>query len=323
MEIFAWPRLLLFSVASLELICCEKLHGIEGENFTIKVNVKQPMSESIWKKDKDKVAEWQEEGSVKFYGSLEGRAFFNKENGDLTIFNLQKNDSGTYVFEYPDSEGIIHEFLRELNVSDGFSEPEISCNTTANDNKFRCATDFHLPVNYTWKIGNMIYSIEGQEISISKNHDPSTEVTCSAKYSQTEKSSQINLSQCSRAEEGHDYNKRGAYGIIVAVVLVMVIVLIYLYKKGKIPFGKRRAALNSSEHGLDDNLDKGDNPVVDKYTMERGVNQNDTLKENSSLLNNHTDDCDVNERGMTQDGEGVNGKHLRNSPTSINKDLKS
>lgn len=24
----------------------------------------------------------------------------------------------------------------------------------------------------------------------------------------------------------------------------------------------------------DDNLDKGDNPVVDKYTMERGVNQN-------------------------------------------------
>ncbi|NXX50167.1 LFA3 protein, partial [Tricholaema leucomelas] len=182
----------------VDLICCEKLHGIEGENFTIKLNVNQPMSESIWKKDKDKVAEWQEKGSVKFYGSLEGRAFFNEENGDLTIFNLQKNDSGTYVFEYLDSEGIINDTDFFSLLLDGFTEPAISCNTTANDNKFRCATDFHLPVNYTWKIGNMIYSSEGQEISISKNYDPSTEVTCSAKYSQTEKSSQINLTQCSR-----------------------------------------------------------------------------------------------------------------------------
>ncbi|NXG43241.1 LFA3 protein, partial [Psilopogon haemacephalus] len=177
---------------------CEMQYGIEGENFTFEVKVDQHMSEIIWKKEKDRVVEWEWQDQVRYLNSLQGRAFLNKENGSLTIFNLQKNDAGTYVLEYLDSERKIKSLTHVLSVIGPFSEPEISCNITANDTKLRCTTDFHLPVSYTWEIDSMTSPSEAQEISISKNHNPSTRVKCSIKFSQTEKSSQINLTQCSQ-----------------------------------------------------------------------------------------------------------------------------
>ncbi|NXP82998.1 LFA3 protein, partial [Ramphastos sulfuratus] len=179
-------------------ICCEMLVGIKGENFTFEVKVDQHMSEILWRKNKDKIAEWGGQDPVIYFTSLRDRGLLNTENGILTIFDLQKNDSADYMLEYVDSEKKVHSLTYVLAVKDPFPEPEISCNITANDTKLRCTTDFHQPMSYRWKIGSMTSLSEAQEISISKNLDPSTRVTCSIKFSQTEKSSQINLTSCSQ-----------------------------------------------------------------------------------------------------------------------------
>ncbi|NXN13740.1 LFA3 protein, partial [Indicator maculatus] len=177
----------------VELICCERRFGILGENFTFKEELYQKPFEIIWKKDKNKVAEWEGQDQVTYFWD---RGSLNKENGWLTIHHLEKSDAGEYVLEYVDFERRIMQNIFFL-LLDPPSEPEISCNITDVIN-LRCTMDFRLPVNYTWKIGSETQPSHDPEISIPKNYGPSTTVTCSIKPSQTEKSSQISLAQCSQ-----------------------------------------------------------------------------------------------------------------------------
>uniref|UniRef100_A0A8C0AY67 Immunoglobulin V-set domain-containing protein n=1 Tax=Buteo japonicus TaxID=224669 RepID=A0A8C0AY67_9AVES len=80
-------------------IYSEDVFGILGENFTFPVKIDQNIVEIIWTKNKDKVAEWEGQTSPIYFTSLQNRSLLNKENGHLTIFNLEDNDAGTYVLD--------------------------------------------------------------------------------------------------------------------------------------------------------------------------------------------------------------------------------
>lgn len=73
-----------------------------GENFTFPVKIYQKITEIIWTKNKDKVAEWEGQNKPTYFTSLRNRGLLNKENGCLTIFNLENNDAGVYVLDYFD-----------------------------------------------------------------------------------------------------------------------------------------------------------------------------------------------------------------------------
>ncbi|NXW37801.1 LFA3 protein, partial [Phaetusa simplex] len=177
-------------------IHCEEVFGIVGENFTFPVKIDQKTVEILWTKNKDKVAEWEGQSKTTYFTSLRNRGLLNEENGCLTIFNLENNDSGTYVLEYLDSVNKKYNLTFVLAVLAPPPEPEISCNISGDDLVLKCTGDFQKPLNYAWKFSSLPVTHQTQEVFVSKNVDASEKATCFIKFSQTEKSSEISLTQC-------------------------------------------------------------------------------------------------------------------------------
>lgn len=73
-----------------------------GENFTFPVQIDERIVETVWKRNKDKVAEWERHNKPTYFSPLYNRSVL-MEDGSLTIVNLEKNDSGSYELEYWDS----------------------------------------------------------------------------------------------------------------------------------------------------------------------------------------------------------------------------
>ncbi|NXP63922.1 LFA3 protein, partial [Chloropsis cyanopogon] len=176
-------------------IYCKDMVGIMGENFTFPVQIDQKVVEAVWKKNKDKVAEWEEQNKATYFGPLRDRSVL-MENGSLTILNLEKDDAGTYALQYWDSVEDHHlDFL--LVVLDSLPEPKISCNTSDGELVLNCTANFQGPLNYAWKLSNSPHSYQNQELSIPlETIDATTNATCTIKFSQMERSSEISLIEC-------------------------------------------------------------------------------------------------------------------------------
>ncbi|NWS34500.1 LFA3 protein, partial [Polioptila caerulea] len=169
--------------------------GIIGENFTFPVQINQERVETVWKKNKDKVAEWEGLNNPTYFGPFHNRSVLT-ENGSLTIVNLKKDDAGTYELQYWDSVND-HSLIFELSVLDSLPEPKISCNSSDGEVVLNCTAHFQRPLNYAWKLSGNPRSFQDQELSIPlDNVDSTTNATCIIKLSQTERSSEISLSQC-------------------------------------------------------------------------------------------------------------------------------
>ncbi|KAF1663479.1 Lymphocyte function-associated antigen 3, partial [Aptenodytes patagonicus] len=178
-------------------IHCEDVFGIVGENFTFPVKIDQKITEIIWTKNKDKVAEWEGQNKTTYFTSLRNRGLLNKENGCLTIFNLENSDAGTYVLDYFDlvKKNYVLTFI--LSVLAPPSEPEINCNISGDDLVLKCTADFQEPLSYTWKFKSISVTRQTQEVFIPmKDVGASEKAACFIKFSQTEKSSEISLTQC-------------------------------------------------------------------------------------------------------------------------------
>ncbi|KFQ69223.1 Lymphocyte function-associated antigen 3, partial [Phaethon lepturus] len=177
-------------------IRCEDVFGILGENFTFPVKIKNKV-EIIWTKNKDKVAEWEGQAKPTYFTSLQNRGLLNKENGCLAIFNLENSDAGTYVLDYLDSAKNRYVLTFILVVLDPPSEPELSCNISGDNLVLKCRADFQKPLNYTWNFSSTPVTHQTQEVVIPQQHvDASETASCSIKFSQTEKTSEISLTQC-------------------------------------------------------------------------------------------------------------------------------
>ncbi|NXA73612.1 LFA3 protein, partial [Thryothorus ludovicianus] len=179
----------------IEHVDCKEVVGIIGENFTFPVQIDQERVETVWKKNKDKVAEWEGLNNPTYFGPLRNRGVL-AEGGSLTIVNLEKNDAGTYELQYWDSVKD-HSLSFVLVVLDSLPEPEISCNTSNGKLVLNCIAHFQRPLDYTWKLSSNSRSYQKQELSIPlENVDTTANATCIIKLSKTESSSEISLSQC-------------------------------------------------------------------------------------------------------------------------------
>ncbi|NXP05348.1 LFA3 protein, partial [Thinocorus orbignyianus] len=177
-------------------IHCENVFGIVGENFTFPVKIDQKPVEITWTKNKDRVAKWEGQSETTYFNSLRNRGLLDEKNGCLTIFNLENDDAGTYVLEYLDSVHKIYNLTFVLAVLAPPSEPEIHCNISGNDLVLKCTANFQKPLNYAWKFSSLPITPRTQEVPVPKNIDTSEKATCFIKFSQTEKSSEISLTQC-------------------------------------------------------------------------------------------------------------------------------
>ncbi|NXR19162.1 LFA3 protein, partial [Cinclus mexicanus] len=176
-------------------IDCMNVVGIVGENFTFPVKIDQKIMEPVWKKNKDIVAEWEEQNKPTYFDPLRNRSVL-MENGSLTIFNLEKDDAGTYILQYMDSLND-HYLDFELDVFDSLPEPNINCSTSNDELVLNCTARFQGSLSYAWKLSNKPHSYQNQELSIPLKHvGTTTKATCIIKFSQTERSSEVSLIQC-------------------------------------------------------------------------------------------------------------------------------
>ncbi|XP_053937929.1 lymphocyte function-associated antigen 3 isoform X3 [Cuculus canorus] len=228
-----WRLLCLLPL--LAHIHCDEVFGIVGENFTFPVKSGQNITEILWTKNKNKVAEWEGQNETTYYTSLIDRGLLNKKNGYLTIYNLENSDAGTYELTYLDFVKENYAFTFMLSVLPPPSEPEITCNISGDDFVLNCIADFPKPLDYSWKLDSTLVTHHTTEIVIpNKNVDVSKKAVCLIKFSQTERSSEISLSKCFPDEKGDSYQKRNRDALWGASVffLLPVGITIFLYIKG-------------------------------------------------------------------------------------------
>ncbi|XP_058692509.1 lymphocyte function-associated antigen 3 isoform X2 [Poecile atricapillus] len=293
------PLLCLTSV--LAHIYCKDVVGIVGENFTFPVQADQKVVETVWKKNKDKVAEWEGQNKPTYFGPLSNRSVL-MENGSLTIINLEKDDAGTYELQYWDS--VKDHYLNfVLVVLDSLPEPEISCNTSGDELVLNCIAHFQEPLNYAWNLSNNPRSYQNQKLSIPlENVDTTTKATCIIKFSQTERSSEISLIQCLPEGKGDSSHRRNRGALLGAFVLtaaiILVLSLIFLNRKGIIKLKtRRRTSQNNS-------------PV-------NGSGEHEQLFPGKSQQQPNS------EGEVTQDAGGGNGEPLNNSSSCNKEDVKA
>ncbi|XP_075621212.1 lymphocyte function-associated antigen 3 isoform X6 [Balearica regulorum gibbericeps] len=318
MRLSGWLGRLLFFMSSLACIHCEEVFGIVGENFTFPVKIDQKISEIIWTKNKDKVAEWEGQDKPIYFTSLRNRGLLNMENGSLTIFNLEDSDTGIYVLQYLDSLKTNHERTFMLLVLRPPSEPKISCNSSGDNLVLKCAADFQKPLYYTWKFDGQPLNIQSQEVSIPENSDTPDKVTCSIKFSQTEKSSEISLTQCFLNKT--DRGKLGTGKAAQKNSPVHGSGEQLCSPDSQEQLNSGRAISSQAVEGenekpeADKELNKDDNPLKDKQTVDNDVNQEEfSAMQNKTLTSKCAADQGVTEGEVTQDAGGRNGEHPNNS----------
>uniref|UniRef100_A0A672U5K7 Lymphocyte function-associated antigen 3-like n=1 Tax=Strigops habroptila TaxID=2489341 RepID=A0A672U5K7_STRHB len=214
-------------------ICCRDLFGVVGENFSFPVNIRKNPEEIIWTKNKDKVAEWEGQKTT-YFTSFRNRSFLNEENGCLTIFNLQNSDAGIYVLEYLSTQKESSLLTFTLTVLPPPSKPETSCNVSGDSFVLKCTADFPKPLNYTWKLNSIPQIVHHvPEVFIPKKDvGASTKAVCFIKFSQTEKSSEISLTECLSDEKGGSHHERSRNGLIAAFICMAVAaIVVFLYKR--------------------------------------------------------------------------------------------
>ncbi|XP_010014157.1 PREDICTED: LOW QUALITY PROTEIN: lymphocyte function-associated antigen 3, partial [Nestor notabilis] len=229
------PLLMRFLVfLSFLDICCQGLFGVVGENFTFPVNIGKKTEEIIWTKNKDKVAEWEGQNTT-YFTPFHNRGFLNEENGCLTIFNLQNSDAGIYVLEYLGTQKESSFLTFTLTVLPPPSKPETSCHVRGDSFALKCTADFPKPLNYTWKLNGILQTVHHiPEVFIPKKDvGASAKATCFVKFSQTEKSSEISLTQCLSDTKGDSHHELSRAGLIAAFIICVTlgVIVVFLYKR--------------------------------------------------------------------------------------------
>ncbi|KAL9866999.1 lymphocyte function-associated antigen 3 isoform 2-T2 [Geothlypis trichas] len=287
------PMWLLTSLLCLSALLAhgyqKEIVGIMGENFTFPVQIDQKIVEIIWKKNKHKVAEWEYLNKPTYFGRLGSRSVL-MGNGSLTIVNLEKDDAGTYELVYWDSVKE-HQLNFELVVLDSLPKPEINCSTSDDELVLNCTANFQASLNYTWKLSNNPRTYQNQELSIPlKNVDITTSATCSIKYSQTQRSSEISLIQCLPEEKG-------------------------IIKLGRKTAQNSSPANGSGEH---EQLYSGNSQQQSNSERDRTLNENDGALEDKQIVKNG-----ANQEAVTEDAESEN-EGTPDNPSSCTKgDLKA
>ncbi|XP_062451165.1 lymphocyte function-associated antigen 3 isoform X2 [Rhea pennata] len=330
---------LLLLGCPLVYIHCEEVFGILGENFTFPVKIDKKLMEITWKKNKDKVAEWEEQSQTVFFNSLRNRGSLNNETGGLTIFNLEKNDTASYALEYLSSDERTSVLTFILTVLDPPSEPTIICNISGDDLILKCAADFKKPLKYSWKFSSITEYKQHQDVvTLKSNVDASEKTTCFIKISQTEKNSEFSLNECF---PGDRYYKRRRAGLIVAFVLLLAVVIIpLLYKKVR-----RQSKIGRHKHSLQKHSSGEEEPIVNvdsqvqsssdvrsawesgpsaTQAAERGVNGSGASQIAEDDRGQHLGGSPSrSEEGASQIAEDDRGQHLGGSPSRSEEDVRS
>ncbi|KAL6484787.1 hypothetical protein MHYP_G00068320 [Metynnis hypsauchen] len=215
----------LFSVGD---IFCDKVVFVEtGKNHTFKPPRRSGTLETIlWKFQKNKVVEF--ENNEETWYRLKGQADLNKTNGDFTIKQLRKEDSGLYESEIQ-VKSTLENSKHEIKVIDRITELTVTCEkpVEGKGNMLRCLPSPHVQANFTWS-GPNGFKGSGQTITILEEPGPDIFYYCTAKNELGEKSTQFKFQDCVK---GGGLSGGIIAAIVFACIIPVIAVLFVVYRK--------------------------------------------------------------------------------------------
>ncbi|MBN3289198.1 LY9 protein, partial [Polypterus senegalus] len=252
----AAPILLALSV--VVGISGEPILGLINGTVTFELKLDEIPKEITWKFYEDKVCEIDSTSDVCFL-SYNGRANINKDNGSLTISNLQNNDTGKYTAEI--HQTTVKEFTFELEVLGKVSRPNITCNGSEYQATLFCETSGDKYTTLKWDQDEQSVPASHGQISLAIVKRRGSHYTC---ISSNRVSKAINVFA---PEECFLKCCHSHIGLIPAVIF-MILIPVTAYGLFKALSKRRKEETPEAEKLMKDNEDPNTNVTELLYNNE-------------------------------------------------------
>uniref|UniRef100_A0A8C5XVV5 CD58 molecule n=1 Tax=Microcebus murinus TaxID=30608 RepID=A0A8C5XVV5_MICMU len=193
--------LLVYLLLRLDSISCnfQQVYATVNDSVTFHPASHTPFQEILWKKQKNKVIEWEENSEFKAFPPFKDRVHLDPVSGNLTIFNLTSSDEDEYEMESPSLTGTIKFYLF---VIEPIPPLTLTCSLTGQNIMVQCETVEHYDshpdlLTYAWDCpSEQCKNNSGPEMYFDMESDRSQKIQCVVSNKVSKSTSSIILETC-------------------------------------------------------------------------------------------------------------------------------
>ncbi|XP_078088795.1 uncharacterized protein LOC144506488 isoform X2 [Mustelus asterias] len=317
----------VFTINSLKF---QTIYGLLHNNVSLRFSKPNTTNEVVCKLDGNKVFEQEHKHPPVYYGSFLGK--IELQNSSVLIKRLQMNNTGHYILEFTDMDGVITKENISLIVLEPLARPKIAC--IVNDSVAFLSCDLNGTGSYTteWKYQNSpvisnkttgLYN-EGDRLTIDNLERFPGKFICVVKQHIVKNQSHPFLATgCSATTETFRNYSLTISVIVIVVLLVVVVVLVALFfsrlrkqKKDNTENETERATqlLPGNKGASEDSLNKKEPDSCEPPDTESAQANLEELADQNGLVSNEP--RKINEDGadagdLNDSSECYNGEELK------------
>ncbi|XP_012513921.1 PREDICTED: lymphocyte function-associated antigen 3 isoform X2 [Propithecus coquereli] len=216
--------LLVYLQPWLGSISCNSLpvYAAVNESVTFHPSSHMPFQEILWKKQKNKVIEW-ENSEFKAFPPFKGRVNLDPVSGNLTIFNLTSSDEDEYEIESP---SITSTNKFSLYVIEPIPSLTLTCTLTDQNIIVQCEILEHYDshpelLKYSWDCpSDQCKNNSAPEMHFDRESDHSQKIQCTVSNKVSKRTSSIILATCFPSAGV----SRGRFPLLLSVAFVGALV---------------------------------------------------------------------------------------------------
>ncbi|XP_033054973.1 lymphocyte function-associated antigen 3 isoform X1 [Trachypithecus francoisi] len=205
----------------------QQTYGVLHKNVTFHVPSNIPLTEVLWKKQKDKVAE-RENSEFRAFSSFKNRVYLDTVSGSLTIYNLTLSDEDEYEMESPNITDTMKFFLYVLEP---LPSPTLTCALTNGSIEVQCMIPEHYNTHpelntYSWDCPLEQCKHNSTRIFFKMENDLPQKVQCTASNPLFTRTSSIIPETCIPSS-GYSRNRYGLIPVPLAVIVTCVVLHVH------------------------------------------------------------------------------------------------
>ncbi|XP_069335022.1 lymphocyte function-associated antigen 3 [Eulemur rufifrons] len=211
-------------------ISCDSIpvYAAVNKSVTFHPSHHMPFKEILWKKQKNKVIEW-ENSEFKAFPPFIDRVHLDPVSGNLTIFNLTSSDEDEYEIESPSITSTTKFFLY---VIEPISSLTLTCMLMEQNITVQCEIpeyDNSHPglLKYSWNCpSEQCKDNSASEMHFDMESDQSQKIQCTVSNEVSTKTSSITLATC--FGKGFDFSRNRIF-LAISVVFVLIVSILLLF----------------------------------------------------------------------------------------------
>ncbi|XP_068946357.1 lymphocyte function-associated antigen 3 isoform X2 [Petaurus breviceps papuanus] len=257
---FALGQIILFNLGRCEPV---KMYGVINSNITLSPLQKAKFKDITWKKGKDKVAEWQENEEIRYFGSFQGRAILDP-SGNFTILNLTTSDEGLYEMESTDNHNPANETM--LYVLENLLQPDLYCSFDGENLTVSCngSKDSRF-LNYAWDFSGSYVNLSESKVQLRYHENLHQNISCIIKNPKSTNGSSLLLETCVPKKDQRKYR----YLLLIGAFIYAIVFPAGLYASKNIRSSSHSVIISllilASSLGKEMDRSQDDNPPFSSY----------------------------------------------------------